>query len=121
MASASFCETPLTFLVSDDRMVLRVRKGLPLALLSPGLHHLPSGRMEVRLVKAGSADRSLLYIDGELVAMRDTAGAEGTAIHAWEAGLPGNPWGRSAEGRPMARHASWLKPGLLSLLAARPR
>lgn len=89
---ASTIDFPPTFLVPDDRMALLVRNGLSQGLYPPGRHHLPSGRVEVRLVKPGSPDRSLLYIDGGLVAVKDAAGESGPTIHAWEGGVPEHPW-----------------------------
>lgn len=114
-----------TFLVPDDRMALLVRNGLSLGLFPPGLHHLPSGRVEARLVKPASADRSLLFIDGELVAVRETAGEAGPAIHAWEGGIPENPWRRFREDRPKdrprTRGAGWLESSPLSILSLSAR
>lgn len=104
------------FLVPDDRMALLVRNGLSLGLHPPGSHHLPTGRVEVRLVKPGGVDRSLLFIDGELVAVREAAGEAGPAIHAWEGGIPENPWRRSHEDGPKSRRSGWLESSPLSIL-----
>lgn len=86
------------FQVPHDRVALLVRNGVPMGLHPPGRHALPAGKVEVRLLlwdawaEGGRRTsvlglpftRSLLYVEGDLVAVFIPAAMESHGLSAWE-------------------------------------
>jgi hypothetical protein len=106
------------FQVPDDRVALLVRNGVPLGLHPPGRHPLPAGNVEVRLLPVLSQEdlgypslalglpfeRSLLYLDGDLVAILKPSPLECSGWSAWAGSDRGA--GTSRKARAMQRAPS---------------